>query len=79
MSTDVYHNSPVRSCETCVHFRPARLGPTFNRCARFQTYTEFATKESWIGHTACGLELREWRQAPPSRSFRRWLYDVFVK
>lgn len=71
MTSKTYANSPVKSCKTCVHYRADSLGPVWGDCMRWQCMTMTAVRVA----TACGPQLRDWRQKPPSRSLRQWFYD----
>lgn len=79
MTTETYHNSPVRDCSTCVHRVPEKiLGEDWDYCRRWGTLCKYAMWEkAW-----CGPTLTAWRQAPPKpprRSLRQWLYDTLWK
>lgn len=74
-------NKEVRNCTTCVHCDLSPNSHKFDFCKRFQTYTDFAINDTWIGYKACGFELREWQpksKKQPRRSLKTWLWDTFL-
>ncbi len=90
MSTESTTPSSARSCETCLHFQPYTNGlgsrPTLNRCARYQTYADWAVQGKLFGIGGpCGIELRGYHSKSlpppraPRRSLRQWAYDTFWK
>lgn len=78
MTSTTYANSPVKSCQTCVHHEPRSGDSYFSRCNRWQHYCSTS-----VGHEGfCGASLRAWQQRPPKpplRSLRQWIYDLLWK
>lgn len=69
-----YHNSPIKMCETC-HYRKGRgFGA---RCQLGGYYCSIERQFANMPGARCNEEFSGWRQRPPRRSVRRWLYDLF--
>jgi hypothetical protein len=75
-----YHNSPIKTCQTCVHRVPSQTGLIrYDYCARLQRYCVTALNTE---HDLCGKELKYWQPQPPKppkpkrRSLLRWLRDL---
>jgi hypothetical protein len=81
MNQTIPYNSPIKSCETCAHYRRGVRGMRvrddmpiiFNKCDHFEAAAEEVLE------SRCTLERIHWRPIPPKpprRSLRRWLADI---
>lgn len=78
MTTTTYHNSPVKGCDTCIHFQ---RGSMFHNCGKWSMICLAAVTHDQF----CGYELKGWQPRPPKppkperRSVRQWLCDLLWK
>ena len=68
----------IKSCETCAHFRASNNGFSFNKCARFQTYTSLAMNFHCTARLVSWVPVPVTPPHPPRRSLRRWFNDTFL-
>jgi len=74
MNTTQYHNSPLRSCETCAYRK--KDGFWGDQCGR-SGYSCEVERQFAHWSAQCDPNFSGWRPRPPRRSLRRWLLEVF--